>query len=148
MCVKLVSMGRRRSPKGEPFSVRFAASTDLAVEEEARRQRRSKSAVVEALTEEAMRTRRFPGIAFRGDDAQRRPWVIGTALDVWEICHVVEDFESIDELIADTHLSRRHVQIALAYRERYPDEIDEAIAENRRPLEDWRELYPFVQTAS
>jgi hypothetical protein len=141
-------MSPSRTPKGEPFSVRFARPTDLAVEEEARRQRRSKSAVVEALTEEAMRTRRFPGIAFRGDDAQRRPWVIGTALDVWEICHVVDDFESIDDLTGDTRLSPRHVRIALAYRERYPDEIVEAITANTRPVEEWRELYPFVQTAT
>ena len=33
--------------------------------------------LVEALTEEAMRTRRFPGIGFRGEDARRRPWVRG-----------------------------------------------------------------------
>src|SRR3954470_23860438 len=120
----------RREPKGEPFSVRFSGPTDRAVEEEARRQRRSKSAVVEALTEEAMRVRRFPGIAFRGADAERRPWVIGTGLDVWEICQMVEEFESVDELAADTQLPPRHVQLALAYRDRYPNEIEEAIAEN------------------
>ncbi len=34
------------------------------------------------LAEEAMKTRFFPGIAFRGVDWDRRPWVIGTALDV------------------------------------------------------------------
>jgi uncharacterized protein (DUF433 family) len=138
----------RKTPKGEPFSVRFSGPTDRAVEEEARRQRRSKSAVVEALTEEAMRVRRFPGIAFRGGDAQRRPWVIGTGLDVWEVCQMADDFESVEALVADTQLTPRHVLLARAYRERYPDEIDEAIAENSRPLEEWRELYPFVQTAS
>jgi hypothetical protein len=34
----------------------------------------------------------------------------------------------------------------LAYREEYPEEIEEAIGENRRPLEEWQQLYPFVQT--
>lgn len=131
--------------KGEPFSVRFAASTDLAVEGEARRLRRSKSAIVEALAEEAMRTRRFPGIAFRGDDIRRRPWVIGSGLDIWEICQLVEEAGSIDELVADTQVTLRQVQLAAAYRERYPEEIDEAIAENRRPVDEWRELYPFVR---
>lgn len=131
--------------KGEPFSVRFAASTDLAVEGEARRLRRSKSAIVEALAEEAMRTRRFPGIAFRGDDIRRRPWVIGSGLDIWEICQLVEEAGSIDELVADTQVTLRQVRLAAAYRERYPEEIDEAIAENRRPVDEWRELYPFVR---
>jgi uncharacterized protein (DUF433 family) len=131
--------------KGEPFSVRFAAPTDRAVAAEAQRQQRSKSAIVEALTEEAMRTRRFPGIAFRGDDVARRPWVIGSGLDVWEICEMVDDAGSTEELMADTHLTQRHVQLALAYQEHYPEEIEHAIAENRRSPEAWQELYPFVR---
>lgn len=53
--------------------MRLSAPPDGAVDEEARRSRRSKSAVVEALAEEAMRIRRFPGLSFRGEDAQRRP---------------------------------------------------------------------------
>ncbi len=64
-------MAKGKTTKGEPFSVRFSAPTDRAVADEARRVRRSKGAVVEALTEEAMRTRRFPGLAFRGEDARR-----------------------------------------------------------------------------
>lgn len=131
--------------KGEPFSVRFGLVTDRAVEDEARRVRRSKSAVVEALAEEAMRARRFPGIAFRGEDAARRPWVIGSGLDVWEICQMAEEFESGEDLVADTHLTERQVQLALAYREHYPEEIAQAIEANRRPPEQWRELYPFVR---
>jgi uncharacterized protein (DUF433 family) len=134
-----------KATKGEPFSVRFSAATDRAVADEARRSRRSKSAVVEALAEEAMRMRRFPGIAFRGEDARRRPWVIGTGLDVWEVCELVEEGGSIKEVAADTHLVDRQLQLAVAYRERYPDEIAEAIAENRRPVEEWQELYPFVR---
>src|SRR5580704_9744553 len=98
-----------RSPehdrKGAPFSVRFTAPTDRMVEAEARRTRRSKSAVVEALTEEAVRTRRFPGIAFRGDDARRRPWLIGTGLDMWEIVQMFEDFGSLERLVENTQLS-------------------------------------------
>lgn len=138
-------MTKSKTTKGEPFSVRFSAPTDRAVADEARRSRRSKSAVVEALTEEAMRTRRFPGIGFRGEDARRRPWVIGTGLDVWEICELLEEAGSIEEVTMDTHLVERQLRLALAYRERYPDEITEAIAENRRPANEWQELYPFVR---
>src|ERR1700730_192003 len=82
--------------KGEPFSVRFTLATDRTVQEEATRTRRSKSAVVEALTEEAVRTRRFAGLGFRGEDAARRPWVIGSGLDVWEIVQMLEDFGSLE----------------------------------------------------
>lgn len=139
-------MTRGKATKGDPFSVRFSTPTDRAVTDEARRSRRSKSAVVEALTEEAMRTRRFPGIGFRGEDARRRPWVIGTGLDVWEICELLEEAGSVEEVATDTHLVERQLRLALAYRERYPDEIAEAIAENRRPAGEWQELYPFVRT--
>ena len=135
---------RSREVKGEPFSVRFSRSTDAAVAAEARRVRRSKSAVVEALADEAMRTRSFPGVGFRGEDAGRRPWVIGSGLDIWEICQMADDFGSTEDLVVDAHLSDRQIRLALAYRERYPDEIEQAIEENSRPVDEWRELFPFV----
>jgi uncharacterized protein (DUF433 family) len=139
------SRSQERDRKGDPFSVRFTASTDRTVEEEARRTRRSKSAVVEALTEEAVQTRRFPGIAFRGDDARRRPWVIGTGLDIWEIVQMFEDFGSLERLVEDTELSERQVHLALAYRDAYPEEITAAMADNRRSAAEWHELYPFIE---
>ena len=139
------SVQRQKIRKGEPFSVRFTLPTDRVVAEEARRTRRSKSAVVEVLAEEAVRTRRFAGIGFRGEDAGRRPWVIGSGLDVWEIVQMAEDFGSIERLLAETQLAERQVRLALAYRESYPDEVAEAIAQNRRAPEEWHELYPFVE---
>ncbi len=135
----------QRARKGEPFSVRFSLPTDHLVEDEAKRTRRSKSAIVEALTEEAARTRRFPGIGFRGEDAARRSWVIGSGLDVWEIVQMLDDFGSIERLAEQTQLSERQVRLAVAYRDSYPDEIAETIAENRRTADRWRELYPFIE---
>jgi uncharacterized protein (DUF433 family) len=139
---------RSRTLKGEPFSVRFSLATDRTIAAEARRTRRSKSAIVEALAEEAARARRFAGIGFRGDDVRRRPWVIGSGLDVWEIVQMAEEYESLEQLVAETQLSERQVAIALAYRDSYPDEVADAITENRRPLEEWRERYPFVRFGS
>lgn len=118
------------------------------MEHEARRLRRSKSAIVEAFTEETARTRRFPGVAFRGEDARRRAWVVGSGLDVWEIVQMAEEFGSPGRLLADTHLSERQVTLALAYRDEFPDEVDELIAENRRPVAELRSLYPFIEVAA
>lgn len=134
--------------KGQPFSVRLDERTEKLVEAEARRTRRTKSAVVEAFTEETARTRRFPGIAFRGDDARRRAWVIGTGLDVWEIIHMLDDFGSAEALLADMPLSPAHVRLAIAYRDAYPDEVDELLADNRRPVDDVEVLFPFIDIAS
>lgn len=137
----------RTTKKGAPVSVRFTHATERLVEDEVRRTARSRSAVVEALTEEAARARRFPGIAFRGEDGRRRPWVIGTGLDAWEIAHMLEDFGSADRLVAETQLTERAVRLADAYRREFPEEIAAAIAENRRPVEELRSLYPFVESA-
>jgi uncharacterized protein (DUF433 family) len=131
---------------GKPFSVRFSRRTDLFVEREAARTKRSKSAIVEGLAEEAATIRRFPGLAFRGDDWDRRPWVIGTGLDIWEIVDMLRSYDGdVERLLADNQLERRHVQLALAYYEEHREEIDEAIADNRRPVDELKSLYPFVQ---
>jgi uncharacterized protein (DUF433 family) len=133
--------------KGQPFSVRLDEVTERQVDAEARRTRRSKSAVVEAFTEEAARTRRFPGVAFRGDDARRRAWVIGSGLDVWEIIQMLEDFGNPEALVAETQLTPAQVRLAVAYRMAYSEEIDEAIADNRRPPDELRTLFPFIEVA-
>jgi hypothetical protein len=140
-------MARRSRPtKGDPFSIRLSRATDRFVAVEAQRTRRSKSAIVEALTEEAARMRRFPGIGFRGADSRRRAWVIGSGLDVWEILEAYHDFGSVKRMVGETDLAEPRIRLALAYREQYPDEIEEAILENRRTLDETREMYPFVDT--
>ena len=139
-------MATKPRPKGAPFSVRFSASTDRAIEAEAKRLKRSKSSVVEALAEEAMRMRRFPGIGFQGDDAGRRAVVVGTGFDVWELIETLQGYGSAEAVVRDFPLvEHRHVRIAQAYHEAYPDEIDEAIAENNQPIEVLLDLYPFIQ---
>jgi uncharacterized protein (DUF433 family) len=133
--------------KSRPFSIRLSETTNRYVEAEARRTKRSKGAIVEALTEEAARMRRFPGIGFRDEDANRRAWVIGTGLDVWELIQLLQDYEgSVERLLADhENVTRRAVELAQAYHASYPEEIDEKIADNRRPLSELRELYPFAE---
>lgn len=131
--------------KGQPFSVRLDEATEQLVEAEARRTRRSKSAVVESLTEEAARARRFAGIAFRGDDASRRAWVIGSGLDVWEIAQMLDESGSPDSLAKDSELSASQIRLAMAYQADYPAEIGGLIEENRRPLTDVKALFPFIE---
>ncbi len=88
--------------------------------------------------------RLFPGIAFRGADWERRAWVMGTALDVWQIVDAYQDIESIESMAAGGSASERQIQLAIDYYKRFPEEIDAAIAENRRPLEQLEEEFPFI----
>ena len=132
--------------KAAPFSMRLSDSTDRLVSEEAKRTRGTKGAVVEALAEEALRTRRFPGIAFRGSDWNRRPWVIGTALDVWEIVAASRSYATPGEMVSATDLTEPQVRLALAYHAEFPEEVDAAIADNERPLTDLQHQYPTIDT--
>src|SRR5437588_2978957 len=133
-------------PKNPPFTVRLDPGLESRIEALAQRSRRSKGAILEELASEAERSRRYPGIGFRGPDWSRRAWVLGTSLDVWELIQAFEDFGGdADAMLAASDLDRRQVEIALAYYRELPAEIDEAIAGNRRSLEELREEYPFVQ---
>jgi hypothetical protein len=87
--------------------------------------------VVEELAEEAAKTRLFPGVAFRG--SPRRAWVIGSALDVWEILELLRSCAGDEEQLHAAHplLGERHVRIARAYGERFPDEIAAFVEDNR-----------------
>ncbi len=126
--------------------MRLSDVTDQLVSEEAKRTRRTKGAVVEALAEEALRTRRFPGIAFRGSDWDRRPWVIGTALDVWEIASASRSYGTAREMASATDMTEPQIRLALAYYAEFPSEIDAAIADNERPLAELQRQYPTINT--
>lgn len=137
---------RKSDKKGEAFSIRLSSATDLFVEVEAKRRKRSKSAIVEALTEEAARMQRFPGIGFMGEDYDRRPWVIGTGMDVWQLVELGRSYDDDVTLVADfPRVTERHLKIVAAYYEAHPEEIDDAIELNNVSIEDLKVLYPFAE---
>lgn len=130
--------------KSAPFSMRLSARMEALVEVEAKRTGRSKGAIVEALAEEALRMRLFPGIGFKGADWERRAWVIGTALDVWQIVDAHRDIGSVEHMAEGESASERQVQLALDYYKMFPEEIDAAIADNRQPIEQLEKEFPFI----
>jgi hypothetical protein len=134
--------------KSAPFSMRLSRRMETLVDREARRTGRSKGAIVEALAEEALRMRLFPGIAFKGADWERRAWMIGTALDVWQILDAHRDIGSIESMAAGGSANERQIRLALDYYEMFPEEIDAAIADNRRPLEQLEEEFPFIAVSN
>jgi len=90
------------SRKSAPFSLRLSEQTDRLVTAEAKRTKRSKGSVVETLAEEALKARLVPGIAFRGDDYNRRAWLIGTSMDVWQVLEAYKDFdEDFERTVAE-----------------------------------------------
>ncbi len=132
--------------KGKPFTMRLRRDFEELLEVEARRLRRSKAQVLEALADEALRMRRFPGIGFRGPDHDRRAYLQGTGLEVWEIMELARDYgEEHRELMFEAHpVTERQLEVVLAYYREYPEEIDWHIEENSRTPEEWHRLYPGI----
>lgn len=139
--------------KAATLSLRLPASVDRLVSLEAKRRGRSKGSVVAALTEEALKTQLFAGIAFRDEGATRRAWLVGTGWDVWQVIDVYQELaakygesspKTVEELIENFGLTERQVKLAVAYYNQFPEEIDVYIRENRRPLSELKELYPFA----
>jgi hypothetical protein len=128
----------------QPFSIRLGAQANLLVSDEVRRSGRSRSVVVEELAEEAAKARLHPGIAFR--DRPRRAWAIGSGLDVWQIVELMRSYQDDEESLRADHplVSERHLRVAQAYAEHFPEEIEALIEANHRPLEEILELYPFI----
>ena len=134
--------------KSEPLTLRLSPDLDEWVTSEAKRIRRPKSTVIEGLAREALRTRQFPGIAFRGDDWDRRAWVVGTSLDVWQVVRAYQAVGSAEDVVTGGSLTLAQLRLALAYYERFPDEIDAHIDRDRRPLDELRAVYPFIEDSS
>jgi uncharacterized protein (DUF433 family) len=129
--------------KGRPFTVRLSPGIERWIVQEASHSKRARSTVLEGLLDEAIRVRRFPGIAFRGPAHDRRAWVVGTALDVWEVIEARQRMGD-ERLLAEGDLLEHQIRLALSYYRQYPAEIDQAIAENRRDEGEWHALYPAV----
>ena len=84
--------------------------------------------------------RRCPGVAFRGPEHDRRAWLLGTALDIWEVIEADQSLGSLET----SDLSTRQIDVALAYYTAYPGEIDRAIAANQGDQETWHHRYPTL----
>jgi uncharacterized protein (DUF433 family) len=131
--------------KSAPFSLRLSEETDRLVTAEAQRTKRSKGSVVEMLAEEALKARLIPGVAFRGDDYDRRAWLIGTSLDVWQVVEAYKDFgEDFDRMVAETDLTKRELRTALSYYQRFPQEVDDFIGLNQLSIAELRAAYPHA----
>lgn len=129
----------------QPTTLRLPAATDELVRAEAKRTKRSKSAVLQAVADEGIRSRAFPGISFRDVDPRRRAWVVGTGLDVWEIIAAYKQLdESVERLVGETELSDAQARLAVAYYKRFPEEIDDAIVENEAMAAEHADLFPTV----
>lgn len=118
----------------------------MLVREEARRTGRVAERPRRGAGEEAAKTRLAPGIAFRG--SPRRAWAIGSGLDVWELVDLLASYGGDEQKLRANHplVSDGHLRVARAYAVRFPAEVEAFLEESRRPLDELRSLYPFLQS--
>src|SRR3984885_14285599 len=83
------------------------------------------------LVEEGLRRSEFAFIDFRDSPAGRQACIQGSTLAVWEIMLLVRSYKG-DAAAVAKHLAWQtpKVQAAIHYAEAFPDEVNEAIAEN------------------
>jgi hypothetical protein len=132
--------------KAQPFSFRPSKRLDERLNSLAARTGLSKTAILENLADEAERTRRYPGIAFRGPDLARRAWLLGTSLDVWQVIGELRNFgDDAGRMASETEVPLRQIELAKAYYREFREEIDRNLALNDRSLDELAREYPFIQ---
>jgi hypothetical protein len=132
--------------KTRPISFRPSAGLDARLDSMRRRTGIPKSRLVELLADEAERTRRYPGIGFRGSEHRRRAWVFGSPFDVWEVVQAWQDLQQDAGKVQDQlNLTARQLNLALAYYAEFPDEIDDALVLARRATSELESAYPFIE---
>ena len=133
---------------GAARSVRFWDRVDEGVLALARRTGRDVSSVVNELLDEALKTRRIPGIVFADSRRGRMARLAGTGLAVHEIIRTYRDVDGDLERLRQAYhwLSDLQLRTALAYAEAYPEEIEHRLAMDAQwtPERLW-ESYPFMR---
>jgi len=118
----------------KPLAVRLAPDTIEHLQRRAREARETQTTLVERYIEEGLRTDEHPLIYFRAGAAGRRPALVGTRLDVWQVIETIRQNSSSIEAAAEyLAVPVDKVQACVRYYADYRDEID-----------DWAELVHAV----
>jgi hypothetical protein len=127
-----------------PASFRLPEELLSRIEEEAAERQTSVTALVSALLDEGLKTRRFPGIAYREGPSGRRAGVVGGP-DVWELVTAIKQVpgraeQRLRRLAKELGLSLQQLRVAIDFYAAYPDEIDDRISANDRAADRLRKL--------
>jgi uncharacterized protein (DUF433 family) len=126
--------------------IRLSSQLDEEISRESTARGKSWSAMTAELLDEAIRTRRAPGVSFVDGATGRRAVVSGTGLDVWEVVATWKEGGESYETLRQNYpwLSDAQLRAALGYYETYPSEIDARLErEARWTPERVRREFPF-----
>ncbi len=128
-------------------SLRIPGDIVKEIEEIARDSKRDFTTVTNELLEEAIKTRRCPGIVFTEGTNGKRARIAGTGVEVWEVISTYRNVENNLKRLSKAYdwLTVQQLKSAIGYYELYQEEIDKLINEN----EEWtpekiKKKYPFL----
>jgi uncharacterized protein (DUF433 family) len=111
--------------------MRLPAESGQRLKRMARRNGWTPSDTSARLVEEGLRRAEFAFLDFRDSPAGRHACIQGSSLAVWEVALLARSYKGDPSAVA-RHLAwpESKVQAALHYAEAFPEEIQEALAEN------------------
>jgi hypothetical protein len=127
-----------------PTSFRLPEELLDRVDDEATSTGVSATALVAAMLDEGLKTRRFPGITYRDGPTGRRAALVGGP-DIWEIIRALKQAPGKDErrvrnLADELGLLPKHVRLAVDFYGANPTEVDDRIAVEDKAAERLRGL--------
>ena len=116
------------SPQSIVVSMRLPAESGRRLKRMASRHGWTASDASARLVEEGLRRSEFAFIDFRDSFAGRQAFLQGSTLAVWEVLLLVRGYGG--DAAMHLHWPEAKVRAAVHYAEAFPEEIDEALAEN------------------
>ena len=132
------------APKSrKPLSFRVRTETSDRLERYAKEVGETQTALVERYVEEGLRMDVHPLIHFRDGLGGRRPALLATRLDVWQVIETIRQNDRSVEAAAEyLEIPVEHVRACLRYYADFQHEIDDWTARARaieaREEENWR----------
>lgn len=129
-------MARGTGERKAPFSARFSSETLARLRERAQKVGVPQTALAERYVEEGIRMDEHPLIYFRSGAGGRRPALMGTRLDVWQVVETIrQNDNSVSEAAEYLHLPQSHIEACAAYYVAYQAEIDDWTAREHEASE-------------
>jgi hypothetical protein len=120
-----------KSPRSLVLSMRLPAESGRRLKRMANRHGWTASDASARLVEEGLRRSEFAFIDFRDSAAGRQAYVQGSTLAVWELMLLLRRYgQNVPAVAKHLRWPEAKVQAAANYAEAFPDEIQDAIAEN------------------
>jgi|SRR5579862_4379339 len=121
-----------KATRSTVISMRLPAESGKRLKLMARRHGWTPSDTSARLVEEGLRRSEFAFIDFRDSPVGRQAYIQGSTLAVWEIALLVLSYKNNVPAVA-THLEwpQSRVQAAVNYAKAFPEEIEEALLENK-----------------